>query len=93
MPCKFICRYRLVVFQTCLMRNWFLSTLSMLENNLVLYHFILEHLWPGYSAASTLQKIRIVKSHLQHNFRKIDCLTRLIENGCTYCLESAKINE
>ena len=78
MACRLICRYCLILIQTRLMRTWFQSTISMLENSLTLYYFTLEQPWPGFSPDSALQKLRTMKSHLDHNSRKIDCLTRML---------------
>ena len=87
LTCRAICRYRLILVQTRLMRTWYESTISMLENSLTLYYFSLEQPWPGFSPITAQNKIITMRNHLLQSTRKIECLIRLTNNGCTYCLQ------
>ena len=93
LTCKAICRYRLILVQTRLMRTWYESTISMLENSLTLYYFSLEVPWPGFSPITAQNKIITMRNHLILSTRKIEILIRLTNNGCTNCLRPWKKNK
>ena len=87
MVCSVICRNRLLLVQSRIKRDWYLSTVTMLQNQLELQQFTLELPWPAFTPASARNKIRLCYNYLVQANREIQHLELIVNNGCQWCNE------
>jgi hypothetical protein len=67
-------------------RDWFNSTIDMLNNIIELSNSIQELPWPNYSVEVTREKVRLCNQYQMAAIRQIQQLENTIRSGCQWCL-------
>ena len=85
MPCSPLCRQHLALVQNRYVRNWIVSTITMMENSAGLFQFTRELPWAGFDLGTVNYLIRhFTEFHISVHDR-IQGLIRTTTSGCRLC--------